>query len=98
MKTREFIEKVEALGYLTDADSVGVIVKLENIGRHILFVDFEEDFEMDTDYVDFRKLSRGAKKELMSIVYEYTLSDREDSESELSKMSMTGFEKIEVTP
>ncbi len=82
MKTKEFIEKVEALGYLTDADSVGVIVKLENIGGHILFVGFEEDFEIDTDYVDFRKLSRVAKKELMSIVYEYMLTDQADREEE----------------
>ena len=146
MKTKEFVRQVEALGYEVSYSWGTIYIK--RAGFAILELDYAEEWYIDTNYPGFDEMRWDDKKELMTIVSEYMLTDPKDreeekrywlqrieppilgeqdprylfytrvggyydtgttksewrnviktifTESEISQMDITGFEKIEVT-
>ena len=80
MKTTEFIKKVEALGYEVECGKILLTVKKK--GLCVLEIDLEEEFFFDSDFEDFDNLPWSQKKELMSIVCEFMLTDPAEREEE----------------
>jgi len=80
MKTKEFIEKVEALGYEVSCSWGTIYIKRATVT--IVSLGYTEEWDMDTDYTGFETCSWSDKKELMKIVCEYILTDPTDREEE----------------
>ena len=80
MKTKTFIEKVEALGYRVDC-SWGTIYIKERI-RTVISLGYVEEWDIDTDYPGFDEMRWADKKSLMRIVLEFLLTDPADREEE----------------
>ena len=80
MKTKDFIEKVEALGYEVSYDWGTLYIKRN--GFTILDLDDAENWDIDTDYPGFEGMGWNDKKELMTIVSEYMLTDPIDRKEE----------------
>lgn len=80
MKTKDFIEKVGALGYEVSYDWGTLYIKRN--GFTILDLDDAENWDIDTDYPEFEGMGWSDKKELMTIVSEYMLTDPIDREEE----------------
>jgi len=82
MKTKEFIEKVEALGFRveTDVDSMLLVKSGEGV---ICDVSKTELAILDTDsYGIFKRITNKKRKEILSILVDYALTDPEDREEE----------------
>ena len=80
MKTKDFIEKVEALGYEVSYDWGTLYIKRN--GFTILDLGDAENWDIDTDYPEFERMGWNDKKELMTIVSEYMLTDQIDREKD----------------
>lgn len=80
MKTKDFTEKVEALGYEVSYNWGTLYIKRN--GFAILDLGYVENWEIDTDYPGFGEMLWNDKKELMTIVSEYMLTDPIDREEE----------------
>ena len=144
MKTKEFIEKVEALGYKVDDFGTNLII-MDSDGHDFATVSKKQRFVMDTDTFDFAThLNAKVAEKMVTLLFEYSathIADREEekryrlrivanlgfkddqrflnlniereeyficsarqsewvktifTESEISQMDITGFEKVEV--
>ena len=80
MKTKEFIEKVETLGYRVDYTDCDFSIKLQN-NKVVTYI-WTERWEIDATYGSFEALPRSEKKELMAVVYEFMLTDPADRKEE----------------
>ena len=80
MKTKEFINEVEALGYEV-SHNWGTIY-INRAGFTILDLGYLEEWDIDVDYPGFDEMRWDDKKELMTIVSEYMLTDPKDREEE----------------
>ena len=80
MKTKEFVRQVEALGYEVSYDWGTLYIKRN--GFTILDLDDAENWDIDTDYPGFEGMGWNDKKELMTIVSEYMLTDLIDRKEE----------------
>ena len=80
MKTKEFVKDIEALGYEVSY-SWGMIY-IRRTGDAILDLGYTEEWDIDIDYPGFDGMLWDDKKELMSIVSEYMLTDPKDREEE----------------
>jgi len=80
MKTKEFIAKVEALGYEVSYSWGTIYIK--RTGFAILDLGYVEEWDIDIDYPGFDGMLWDDKKELMSIVSEYMLTDPKEREEE----------------
>ena len=80
MKTKEFIEKVETLGYRVDYTDCDFSIKLPN-NKVVTYI-WTERWEIDATYGSFEALPRSEKKELMAVVYEFMLTDPADRKEE----------------
>lgn len=82
MKTKEFIKKVQALGYEVEADLESmIIIKLE--GTAVCDVSKTEFGILDTDsYSGFKHIGYKKQKELFPILSDYASTDPEDREEE----------------
>ena len=80
MKTKDFIEKVGALGYEVSYEWVTLYIKRN--GFTILDLGNAENWDIDTDYPEFERMGWNDKKELMTIVSEYMLTDPIDRKEE----------------
>ena len=146
MKTKDFIEKVEALGYVVDKIDTHLVIE-ERGEIALALVSSWERFAMTTDFHEFKThLSDQEAEKLAGLIFVYTatpIEDREEekryylrnsspllrgsgrgylaknkdtleyyalslkcseefyqtifTESEISQMDITGFEKIEVS-
>ena len=80
MKTKEFVRQVEALGYEVSYSWGTIYIK--RAGFAILDLGYEEEWDIDTDYPGFDEMRWDDKKELMTIVSEYMLTDPKEREEE----------------
>lgn len=80
MKTKEFVNKVEALGYEVSYDWGTLYIKRNRFT--ILDLGNAENWDIDTDYPEFERMGWNDKKELMTIVSEYMLTDPIDRKEE----------------
>ncbi|NCB67149.1 MAG: DUF1642 domain-containing protein [Bacilli bacterium] len=80
MKTIEFVKKVEALGYEVSYSWGTIYIK--RAGFMILDLGYVEEWDIDIDYPGFDEMRWYDKKELMTIVSEYMLTDPTDREEE----------------
>ena len=80
LKTKEFIKKVEALGYEVSYNWGTIYIK--RAGFAILDLGYVEEWDIDIDYPGFDEMRWDYKKELMTIVSEYMLTDPKDREEE----------------
>ena len=80
MKMKEFVRQVEALGYEVSYSWGTIYIK--RAGFAILELDYVEEWYIDTDYPGFDEMRWDDKKELMTIVSEYMLTDPKDREEE----------------
>ena len=80
MKTKEFVRQVEALGYEVSYSWGTIYIK--RAGFAILELGYVEEWDIDTDYPGFDEMRWDDKKELMTIVSEYMLTDPEEREEE----------------
>ena len=79
MKTREFVEKVNTLGFgvvLTDLD---VVVEDSN-GSNLLVVQKSNQYVLDTDWSYFELLKDELRAKLFGIAVEYASTKPEDRE------------------
>ena len=147
MKTKEFIEKVEALGYEVGVGSFETDMNIsDSDGHELAIVSKKHRFAMDTDMFDFvAYVNDDDAEKIATLLFEYsatppsereeekryylrlatkidvyedrrylnmdipnekyTLSENKDdayykasfTESEISQMDITGFQKVEVT-
>ena len=80
MKTKEFINEVEALGY--EVSYNWGTIYINRAGFTILDLGYLEEWDIDVDYPGFDEMRWDDKKELMTIVSEYMLTDPKDREEE----------------
>ena len=80
MKTKEFVRQVEALGYEVSYSWGTIYIK--RAGFAILDLGYVEEWDIDIDYPGFDEMRWDDKKELMTIVSEYMLTDPKDREEE----------------
>ena len=80
MKTKEFVRQVEALGYEVSYSWGTIYIK--RAGFAILELGYVEEWDIDIDYPGFDEMRWDDKKELMTIVSEYMLTDPKDREEE----------------
>ena len=81
MRTKEFVEKIEALGYDVKNDCDTLLVKSD--GEIICDVSNSEFGILDTDsYVGFKQITVEKRKEILLILADYALTDPADREEE----------------
>ena len=81
MKTKEFVEKIEALGYEVKNDCDTLLVKSD--GEIICDVSNSEFGILDTDsYVGFKQITVEKRKEILLILADYALTDPAEREEE----------------
>ena len=80
MRTKEFISKVEALGYRVDCSWGTIYIKERS--RTVISLEYVEEWDIDTDYLGFDEMRWADKKSLMRIVLEFLLTDPADREEE----------------
>ena len=80
MKTKEFFRQVEALGYEVSYSWGTIYIK--RAGFAILDLGYMEEWDIDIDYPGFDEMRWDDKKELMTIVSEYMLTDPKEREEE----------------
>ena len=80
MKTKEFVRQVEALGYEVSYSWGTIYIK--RTGFAILDLGYAKEWDIDTDYPGFDGMLWDDKKELMTIVSEYMLTDPKEREEE----------------
>ena len=82
MKTKEFIKKVQALGYEVEVDLESMfIIKIE--GTAVCDVSKTEFGILDTDsYSGFKHIGYKKQRELFPILADYASTDSEDREEE----------------
>ena len=80
MKTKEFVRQVEALGYEVSYSWGTIYIK--RAGFAILDLGYVEEWDIDIDYPGFDEMRWDDKKELMTIVSEYMLTDPKEREEE----------------
>lgn len=80
MKTKDFVRQVEALGYEVSYSWGTIYIK--RTGFTILDLGYVEGWDIDTDYPGFDEMRWDDKKELMTIVSEYMLTDPKEREEE----------------
>lgn len=92
MKTKEFIERVKSLGLDVEYDYHSYEENLEVVLFNALIANVSNDceYEFDTNYPDFRKLSKKRKKDLFELLVEYSSTpieerDKEKNEAEKEK-------------
>lgn len=80
MKTKEFIQKVKSLGFDVEYDYHSYEENLEVVLFNSLIVNVSNDceYEFDTNYPDFRKLSKKRKKDLFELLVEYSSTPIEE--------------------
>lgn len=78
MKTKEFISKVEALGYEVTCSWGTIYIKERSYT--VISLGYVEEWDMDTGYPRFDEMRWADKKSLMRIVLEFLLTDPEDRE------------------
>ena len=83
MKTKEFIERVKSLGLDVEYDYHSYEENLEVVLFNALIANVSNDceYEFDTNYPDFRKLSKRTKKKLFDLLVEFSstpIAERED--------------------
>nr|WP_321303369.1 hypothetical protein [uncultured Trichococcus sp.] len=89
MKTKEFIEKVEALGYGVCGTYGNDIIRstderiyLLKDDQNLLFVDMTTSYFYDSRFHIFKHLTNEEKAVLMPIVFEFVATDPADREEE----------------
>lgn len=80
MKTKEFVRQVEVLGYEVSYSWGTIYIK--RAGFAILDLGYVEEWDIDIDYPGFDEMRWNDKKELMTIVSEYMLTDPAEREEE----------------
>ena len=80
MKTKTFIEKVEALGY--EVDCILGTIYIKERSYTVISLEYVEEWDIDTDYPGFDEMRWADKKSLMRIVLEFLLTDPADREEE----------------
>ena len=80
MKTKEFVRQIEALGYEVSYSWGTIYIK--RAGFAILDLGYVEEWDIDIDYPGFDEMRWDDKKELMTIVSEYMLTDPKEREEE----------------
>ena len=80
MKTKTFIEKVEALGY--EVDCILGTIYIKERSYTVISLEYVEEWDIDTDYLGFDEMRWADKKSLMRIVLEFLLTDPADREEE----------------
>ena len=80
MKTKTFIEKVEALGY--EVDCILGTIYIKERSYTVISLEYVEEWDIDTDYQRFDEMRWADKKSLMRIVLEFLLTDPADREEE----------------
>lgn len=81
MKTKEFIQKVEELGYLiNDCYVYWQIINKEN--SVVAIVDKNVLFKFSTDFNDWDYILDDDKDKLLSLIVEFTSTPNEDREKE----------------
>lgn len=92
MKTKKFIEKVEALGYELEFYNEFIEIIKDSVDVYAT-IEINSEFGMDTDYRDFKLLSYNDKEALFDIIYEYTrtpLEEREEEKKYVYKIEYAG--------
>lgn len=84
MKTKEFIEKVEALNFVGKAEKgmSGLIGFPNTNGEALISVNEELAYHINTDYKAFRQLHLRDKRQLADIAWEYASTPLEEREEE----------------
>lgn len=84
MKTKTFIEKVEALDFVGKAEKgvSGLIGFPNRNGEALISVNEDLAYHFTTDYKAFKKLHLRHKKQLANIVWEYASTPLEEREEE----------------
>ena len=80
MKTKEFVRQVEALGYEVSYSWGTIYIK--RAGFAMLDLGYVEEWDIDIDYPGFDEMRWDDKKELMTIVSEYMLTDPKEREED----------------
>ena len=88
MKTKEFIQKVKSLGLDVEYDYHSYEENLEVVLFNSLIVNVSNDceYEFDTNYPDFRKLSKKRKKDLFELLVEYSSTPIEERDKEKNEV------------
>ena len=82
MKTKDFIEKVEALGYVVDKIDTHLVIE-ERGEIALALVSSWERFAMTTDFHEFKThLSDQEAEKLAGLIFVYTATPIEDREEE----------------
>ena len=82
MKTKEFIKKVEALGYVVDDYGTNLII-MDSDGHDYATVSKKQRFVMDTDTFDFATyLNVEVAEKIATLVFEYSATPIADREEE----------------
>ena len=84
MKTKEFIEKVEALDFVGEAEKgvLGLIGFPNENGEALISVNEDLAYHFNTDYKAFRQLHLKEKRQLANIAWEYAGTPLEEREEE----------------
>lgn len=87
MKTKEFIQKVKSLGLDVEYDYHSYEENLEVVLFNSLIVNVSNDceYEFDTNYPDFRKLSKKRKKDLFELLVEYSSTPIDEREEKIEE-------------
>lgn len=79
MKTKEFIEKVNALGYDVLIRPLDIEVE-DSIGNTLLSVQKSNQYVVNTDWISFESLEDAVQAELFGIAVEYASTKPEERE------------------
>ena len=79
MKTREFVEKVNSLGFGVEILDLDVVVE-NSSGSNLLVVQKSNQYVLDTDWSYFELLKDETQAELFGIAVEYASTKPEERE------------------
>lgn len=81
MKTKEFIEKVEELGFRAEESDSGIDV-INGVFKHLCHVSKTFRFVLDTDWTEFEKAGKATREDLYKLAVEYARTPLEEREEE----------------
>lgn len=81
MKTKEFIEKVEELGFRAEESDSGIDV-INGVFQHLCHVSKTFRFVLDTDWTEFEEAGEATREDLYKLAVEYANTPIEEREEE----------------
>lgn len=81
MKTKEFIEKVEELGFRAEESDSGIDV-INGVFQHLCHVSKTFRFVLDTDWTEFEEAGEATREDLYKLAVEYANTPLEEREEE----------------